>query len=48
MCIRDSVNRSSTRREDKLIGKKDLSRIWLLRKIINDMTNIEAMEFLIE
>jgi len=31
-----------------LIGKKDLSRIWLLRKIINDMTNIEAMEFLIE
>ena len=43
-----NINRSSTRREDKLIGKKDLSRIWLLRKIINDMTNIEAMEFLIE
>ena len=43
-----NVNRSSTRREDKLIGKKDLSRIWLLRKIINDMTNVEAMEFLIE
>ena len=43
-----NVNRSSTRREDKLIGKKDLARIWLLRKIINDMTNIEAMEFLIE
>ena len=43
-----NVNRSSTRREDKLLGKKDLSRIWLLRKIINDMTNIEAMEFLIE
>jgi transcription termination factor Rho len=43
-----NVNRSSTRREDKLIGKKDLSRIWLLRKIINDMTNVEAMEFLFE
>ena len=43
-----NVNRSSTRREDKLIGKKDLSRIWLLRKIINDMTNVEAMEFLLE
>jgi len=42
------MNKSGTRREDKLIGKKDLSRIWLLRKIINDMTNIEAMEFLIE
>ena len=42
------VNRSGTRREDKLIGKKDLSRIWLLRKMLNDMTNIEAMEFLID
>ena len=43
-----NVNRSSTRREDKLLGKKDLSRVWLLRKIINDMTNVEAMEFLLE
>ena len=42
-----NVNRSSTRREDKLINKKDLSRIWLLRKLLNDMTNVEAMEFLI-
>ena len=43
-----NVNRSSTRREDKLIKKKDLSRIWLLRKLLNDMTNVEAMEFLID
>ena len=43
-----NVNRSSTRKEEQLIGKKDLSRIWLLRKLLNDMTNIEAMEFLIE
>ena len=43
-----NVNRSSTRREDKLIGKKDLSRIWLLRKLLNDMTNVEGMEFLID
>jgi len=42
------VNRSGTRREDKLIGKKDLSRIWLLRKMLNDMTNVEAMEFLLD
>ena len=42
------VNRSGTRREDKLIGRKDLSRIWLLRKMLNDMTNIEAMEFLLD
>jgi len=42
------VNKSGTRREDKLIGKKDLSRIWLLRKLLNEMTNIESMEFLLE
>jgi transcription termination factor Rho len=42
------VNRSGTRREDKLIGKKDLSRIWLLRKLLSEMTNIESMEFLLE
>ena len=41
------INRSGTRREDKLIGKKDLSRIWLLRKMLSDMTTIEAMEFLL-
>ena len=43
-----NVNRSSTRKEDKLIKKKDLSRIWLLRKLLNGMTNVEAMEFLID
>jgi len=42
------VNKSGTRREDKLIGKKDLSRIWLLRKLLNEMTNVESMEFLLE
>ena len=42
------LNRSGTRREDKLIGKKDLSRIWILRKLLSGMTNIESMEFLLE
>tara|TARA_B100000029_G_scaffold515865_1_gene625087 strand:+ start:453 stop:1706 length:1254 start_codon:yes stop_codon:yes gene_type:complete len=42
------VNRSGTRREDKLVGKKDLSRTWLLRKLLSDMTNIESMEFLLD
>ena len=41
------VDRSGTRREDKLIGKKDLSRIWLLRKMLSDMNPVEAMEFLL-
>ncbi len=41
------INRSGTRREDKLIKAKDLSRIWLLRKMLSDMTTVEAMEFLL-
>ena len=35
------LNKSGTRREDKLIGKKDLSRIWILRKLLSGMTNVE-------
>ena len=42
------VKRSGTRKEDKLMGRKDLSRIWLLRKLLDEMTNVEAMEFLLE
>ena len=41
------IKRSGTRREDKLMGRKDLSRIWLLRKLLDEMTNVEAMEFLL-
>jgi transcription termination factor Rho len=42
------LNKSGTRREDKLIGKKDLSRIWVLRKLLSGMTNIESMEFILD
>jgi transcription termination factor Rho len=42
------VKRSGTRKEDRLMGRKDLSRIWLLRKLLDEMTNVEAMEFLLE
>ena len=31
----------------KLISKKDLSRIWLLRKMLSDMSAVEGMEFLL-
>ena len=43
-----NVKRSGTRKEEKLIGRKDLSRVWLIRKLLDEMTNIEAMEFLLE
>ena len=42
------LNKSGTRREDKLIGKKDLQRLWILRKLLSGMTNTESMEFLSE
>ena len=41
------INKTGTRREDKLIKSKDLSRIWLLRKMLSDMKTVEAMEFLL-
>ncbi|MBC8213454.1 MAG: transcription termination factor Rho [Candidatus Marinimicrobia bacterium] len=43
-----NIARSGTRKEEKLFGKKDLSRIWLLRKFTSDMNNIETMEFLLD
>ena len=40
-----NISRSGTRREDKLIGKTDLPRIWLIRNMLSDMKNVEAMKF---
>ena len=37
---------SGTRREDLLMTKDELSRVWVLRKFMSDMTATEAMEFL--
>ena len=37
---------SGTRREDLLMSKDELSRVWVLRKFMADMTATEAMEFL--
>jgi len=39
---------SSTRRDDLLIDKETLQRLWVLRNHLTDMTPIEAMEFLRE
>ncbi|MFQ3579207.1 MAG: transcription termination factor Rho [Bacteroidales bacterium] len=39
---------SSTRRDDLLIGKDKLSKIWILRNYLSDMNPIEAIEFLVE
>jgi transcription termination factor Rho len=39
--------RSGTRKEELLLDKKILARMWILRKLLNEMNVIEAMEFLI-
>ena len=42
------VTQSSTRKEELLLGEKELNRVWILRKLLNQMPAIEAMEFLQE
>jgi len=43
-----NINRSGTRREEKLLSNRDLSRIWVLRKLLAEMKTKEAMQFLLE
>ncbi|MCF7796369.1 MAG: transcription termination factor Rho [Lentisphaeria bacterium] len=42
------INRSGTRKEELLLTKGELTRVWVLRKLLNEMTPVEAMEFLLE
>jgi transcription termination factor Rho len=42
------IQRSGTRKEELLIVKEDLSRIWVLRKVLNPLSPVEAMEVLVE
>jgi transcription termination factor Rho len=42
------IKRSNTRREELLVDKEDLAKIWLLRKVLNELNSAEAMELLIE
>ena len=40
------VTLSSTRRDDLLVNKEALNRIWILRNYLSDMNSVEAMEFM--
>ena len=42
------INRSSTRKEELLLSKNELARVWILRKFLNEMSPMEAMEFMID
>ena len=42
------VSMSSTRKEELLLKEKELNRVWVLRKLLNQMQPLEAMEFFTE
>ncbi|HLG93350.1 MAG TPA: transcription termination factor Rho [candidate division Zixibacteria bacterium] len=42
------INRTSTRKEELLLSSEVLGKVWILRKFLNEMNPIEAMEFLID
>jgi transcription termination factor Rho len=43
-----NVTKSGTRKEDLLTDQEDLSKLWILRKLLGPMEPIEAMEFLMD
>lgn len=40
------INKSGTRKEELLLTKEELNRIWILRKVLQPLTSVEAMQFL--
>ncbi|MFM7593803.1 MAG: transcription termination factor Rho, partial [Isosphaeraceae bacterium] len=40
------INKSGTRREELLMDPDELRRVWILRRVLNDMNPVEAMELL--
>jgi transcription termination factor Rho len=43
-----NLNKSGTRREELLIKPDQLQKIWILRKLLYSMDEIEAMEFILD
>jgi transcription termination factor Rho len=42
------INLSGTRKEELLVEKEDLNRMWILRKVLNPLSTVESMEFLMD
>ena len=42
------INKSGTRKEDLLVERTDLNRLWILRKVLAPMNVVDSMEFLID
>ena len=43
-----NIKKSGTRKEELLLGEEELSKVWVLRKVINPMDDIETTELLVE
>jgi len=43
-----NINRSGTRREELLVAADELQKMWILRKLLQPMEEVTAMEFLLE
>lgn len=42
------INKSGTRREDLLLTKEEINKIWILRRFLSNMNSVDAMEFLLD
>jgi transcription termination factor Rho len=42
------IQKSGTRKEELLLGPEDLNRVWVLRKVLNPLSAVEAMELLLD
>jgi len=42
------INRSATRKEELLVPKDELNRIWVLRKVLSPLSPVESMELIID
>ena len=45
---RSTSRRSGTRKEELLLNKEDLNRVWVLRKVLTPLSPVEAMELLLD
>ena len=43
-----NINRSGTRKEELLMPKEELNRVWILRKVLNPLSPVETMELLLD
>ncbi len=42
------INKSGTRKEELLLPKEELNRVWILRKVLNPLSPVETMEQLLD